>query len=77
MILLEVREYIKLRQSVNLQELSLHFQCNPDAMRDILGHWLRKGIVFQASQPVGCGVRCIQCKPGTAEVYCYAAAFDE
>jgi len=71
MILLEVKDYIKQKQWVNLQDLSLHFQRDPDTMRDILGHWLRKGVVRRAPQPTGCGVKCGQCKPTIAEVYCY------
>lgn len=71
MILLAVKDFIRQRQVVNLQDLALHFQRDPDTMRDMLGHWLRKGIICKAPKPAGCGVRCVACKPSVAEVYCY------
>ena len=71
MILLEVKEYIKARQWVNLQDIALHFQRDPDTMREMLKHWLRKGVIRQMPKPLGCGVKCGACKPSIAEVYCY------
>ena len=71
MILLDVKAYIKQHQWVNLQDLSLHFQRDLDTMRDILGHWVRKGVICRAPKPAGCGVACGACKPMVAEVYCW------
>lgn len=71
MILLDVKDYIKQRQSVNLQDLSLHFQRDPDTMREMLNHWIRKGVVRRGEKPAGCGVKCHSCKPSTAEIYCW------
>lgn len=71
MVLLEVKHYIKQRQWVNLQDLSLRFQRDPEMMREILRHWVRKGIIRKAPQPAGCGVQCKSCKPSVAEVYCW------
>jgi len=70
-ILLEVKDYIKQRKLVNLQDLALRFQRDPDTMREILGHWLRKGVIHKAAKPAGCGVSCGSCKPSVAEVYCW------
>ena len=71
MILLEVKDYIKQRKLVNLQDVSLHFQRDPDTMREILAHWVRKGVVRRAPKPSGCGVKCGSCEPSVAEVYCW------
>lgn len=71
MILLEVKDYIKQRKLVNLQDLSLHFQRDRDTMREIVGHWVRKGVVRRAPKPSACGVKCGSCKPSVAEVYCW------
>jgi len=69
MILLEIKQYLKAHKVANLQELSLHFQRDPEIMRDMLSHWLRKDVIYRAPNPVGCGVTCGQCKPSIAEVY--------
>ncbi len=69
MILLEIKRYLKDKQFVNLQELSLHFQRDPEIMREMLGHWLRKGVICKAPNPAGCGLKCVKCKPEFSEVY--------
>jgi putative ferrous iron transport protein C len=71
MLLLELRDYVKKRNRVNLRELALHFQRDPDTLREILTHWLRKGVICRAPQPSGCGSRCGQCHPSVAEIYCW------
>lgn len=71
MILLEVRNHIKQRKQVNLQALAAHFQCDSQIMRDMVGHWLRKGVICKAPKPTGCGVRCVACEPSVVEVYCW------
>jgi len=70
-ILIDVKNYLQEKKVVNLQELSLYFQRHPDTMRDMLMHWLRKGVISKAPKPAGCGVKCGQCKPSVAEVYCW------
>jgi len=66
---LDIKHYLKEHKVANLQELSLHFQRDPEIMRDMLSHWLRKGVICRAPKPAGCGVSCGQCKPSVAEVY--------
>lgn len=73
MILIDVREYLKEKSTCNLQELSLHFHRDPAVMRDILSHWIRKGVIALGEKPVGCGIKCVQCKPSVAQVYHYVA----
>ncbi|MCB1826836.1 MAG: FeoC-like transcriptional regulator [Coxiellaceae bacterium] len=70
-MLLEVKDYIKQRKWVNLQDLSQHFQRDPETMREMVAHWLRKGVVRRVPKPSGCGVKCGACKPSSAEVYCW------
>ncbi len=73
MILLDIKKYLANKKTVNLQELALHFKQQPDVMRDMLCHWIRKGKIQKAANPVGCGTRCVQCKPEFAEVYTWVA----
>lgn len=69
MILLDVKQYLRERAVCNLQELSLHFQRDPVVMRDMLSHWVKKGVVVKDQKPITCGIKCVQCKPDVAEVY--------
>jgi hypothetical protein len=71
MILLEIKKYLVARKRVNLQELAAHFQRDPAIMRSMISHWVRKNKV-SVIKPVGCGVRCTQCKPEYAEEYEWA-----
>lgn len=70
MILLDIKNYLVAQKTVNLQELSLHFCYDPETMRGMMAHWIRKGKV-SVRKPPGCGVRCTQCKPEYAEEYCW------
>ena len=68
-MLIAVKEYFLVKKTVNLQELSLHFKQQPETIRCLLQHWVRKGKVCRAVKPAGCGSRCQLCKPSVAEVY--------
>lgn len=68
-MLIAIKHYLSHKRTVNLKELSLHFKKQPDMMRLLLQHWIRKGKVKRAPNPVGCGTRCQSCLPGIAEVY--------
>lgn len=72
MILLDIKCYLKERKRTNLWELSLHFQRDPEIMRDMLSHWLRKGVVVKMLNSTACGVKCIQCETSVSEVYLWA-----
>jgi putative ferrous iron transport protein C len=69
MILLDIKNYFYDKPSVNLKDLSLHFQRDPETMRDMLSHWIRKGIIKRIESPTSCGTSCFQCQPAIAEVY--------
>jgi len=68
-ILIDVKNYLSQKQTATLQELSLHFQRDPDFIRQLLSHWIKKGIISPAEKPIGCGTRCTQCRPEIAQVY--------
>ena len=40
MILTDIRKYLSERNVVSLQDLSLHFKIDPDAMQGMLEHWV-------------------------------------
>ena len=68
-MLLDIKKYLSARKTANLQELSLHFKQQPDNMRCLLAHWIRKGKISKTAKPAGCGSKCQLCKPSIAEVY--------
>lgn len=72
-MLLAIKDYMTTKKIANLQELSLHFKKQPDTMRCMLQHWIRKGKICRADKPAGCGVKCQMCKPSIAEVYSWNA----
>lgn len=68
MILAEIRDYIKQQQSVTLENLALHFHCQPDAMHGMLEHWIRKGIIRRHTLETCCK-GCAGCHLGSRELY--------
>lgn len=84
-MLADLRDYVARREVVSLRDLALRFDATPEAMRDMLGVWLRKGRLrkldpAEASAPAcsssGCGTACASCKtPGPeAELYAWVDA---
>lgn len=69
MILFEIKNYISDKQRVSLQELSWHFQRDPELMQCMVSHWVRKGVITEAEKPAGCGTRCSQCQSEETIVY--------
>lgn len=70
MILLVLRNYLQQHGQANLRDLVQHFGAEPETLRAMLGHLIRKGQVRVADLPNGgqCG-GCTQCDPLTLEVY--------
>lgn len=54
MIMSEIRKYFLERKVASLQDVSLHIKVEPDAMRGMLDHWVRKGKVKKVSRDVSC-----------------------
>ena len=69
MILSEIRDYLKERSQASLQDLALHFDADPEALRGMLAHWIRKGQVSRRSAAASCGSSCTQCDPASVELY--------
>ena len=68
MILAEIKQYFQQHKSVSLQQLTLHFQSEPEAMRDMLAHWIRKGKVRKEIVNGVCR-RCSECHVDAMEIY--------
>lgn len=59
-MLLDIKRYLMERQRVSLQDLALHFDANPDAMRGMLEAWIKKGKVRKCDAVAcgGCSSKC-------------------
>ena len=69
MILAEVRDYLKQRGQCSLSDIALHFDTDADAVRGMLGIWIKKGKVEKRSATASCGTSCQSCDPAATEVY--------
>ena len=74
MILSEVREYVRRRGQASLKDIALHFDSDPEALRSILDHWVRKGRIARRTASSSCGGGCTQCDPATVEIYVWSEA---
>lgn len=66
----EVKRYLAERKVAPLNDIALHFDMEPDAIRGLLGHWFRKGKV-RLHKDEGCETNscCSDCHSGNKEVY--------
>ncbi len=68
MILSDIKKYFSQNTTLDLQTLSLHFDTEPDAMRGMLEHWIRKGKVRKQIVK-NCAKGCSICDPTGMEIY--------
>jgi len=68
-MLVDVRNYLTDRGRASLRDLAWHFQVEPDAMRGMLEHWIRKGKVTREPTCRPCGSGCCACDPELTEFY--------
>ena len=72
MILLKVRDEIQAKGQISLEDLCAIFQVDPLVMKDMLAHWLRKGVIRRWGSGPLCSKSCAHCKPGETEVYLWS-----
>jgi hypothetical protein len=73
-MLTRIKTYIRERGQVSLRDLCLRFDSSPEAMRDMLSIWIRKGQVIPPADDNRNGADCGSCNachgPGLeAEMY--------
>jgi putative ferrous iron transport protein C len=69
-VLSEIKGYLMDRKRATLGELALHFDIEPEAVRGMLEHWVRKGRVLKSDSPAGCSHGCSQCCDASSmEIY--------
>lgn len=57
MTLSALKNYLSERKIVPLNDIAVHFDSDPDALRGMLDHWIRKGRV-RLHQEEGCQAKC-------------------
>lgn len=68
-MLIELRDYIEVRGRVSMRDLAWHFQTEPDAIRGMLEHWIRKGRIVREAACPPCGSGCCNCDTELTEIY--------
>mgnify|MGYP000143266632 CR=1 FL=1 len=68
MILTDIRRYLEQRGQASLGDISRHLEADPEAVRGMLEHWMRKGRVRRYPVGAACG-GCGQCEGSGLEVY--------
>jgi len=70
MILSDIKKYLLTNRQITLGELCIHFDTEPDPMRGMLEHWIRKGKVKKHSVEESCSSGCLNCcNSGAMEIY--------
>jgi len=72
MILSDIKSYLQERKQATLNDLALHFDSDPEAMRGMLARWMDKGKVTKTVQSTGCKNGCPSCScNAAAEFYAW------
>jgi hypothetical protein len=69
MDLIQLKNYLRTRRIVPLQDMALHFQTDIETVRPLLAVWIDKGKVLKRPGSAGSCKGCCQCDPATIEVY--------
>ena len=69
MDLIQLKQYLRQRRVVPLQDMAHHFHTDVDTVRPLLAVWMAKGRVRRRAGAAGTCKGCCQCDPATIEVY--------
>lgn len=72
MSLLALKQHLMCVRVATLGSLCRLFNAEPDTVRGMMTHWVRKGCVRQCLKTPACGSRCAQCPAADTEVYEWA-----
>jgi putative ferrous iron transport protein C len=69
MSLLELKKYLMQVRVTNLAGICAYFNAEPGLLRQMLGHWIKKGCLRQCQKTANCGSSCGKCSPLVTEIY--------
>jgi hypothetical protein len=67
-ILTDLRRYLQQRGQASLTDIAYHLDAEPDAIKGMLEHWIRKGRVRRHEAGAACS-GCSKCDAAKMEVY--------
>lgn len=69
MSLLDLKNYFVRAKVASLSSLCVLFKMDPDVLRCMLDHWVRKGRIRKFTKTPACGGQCMKCSPVVTEIY--------
>ena len=69
MSLLEIKQHMMQVKMATLGSLCNLFNADPDTLRCMLQHWVKKGKIRQCMKKPACGSKCFKCSSLTTEIY--------
>ena len=69
MDLLKIKQYLRERKLVPLQDVATHFRVDVEAIRPLLDVWVNKGKAKRHANNLGCQKGCCKCDPASIETY--------
>ncbi len=73
MILTEVKTYLATAKRASLSDLAQRFNTDALALRAMLNHLIRKGLIRKTTKTPACGSACHQCELFSIEIYEWVA----
>src|SRR3990167_8894994 len=62
--LVDIKKYLMQVKITTLNSLCTYFHAEPETMRCMLAHWVRKGCIRQCMKTPACGTQCFKCNVG-------------
>lgn len=69
MTLMEIKQHMMRVKIATLGNLCQLFNAEPETLRCLLQHWMRKGKIRQCLKKPACGSKCFKCETLFTEMY--------
>lgn len=69
MSLISIKNHMMQVKMATLGSLCSLFAADPDTLRCMLRHWMKKGKIRQCVKKPACGSQCFKCSSLTTEIY--------
>lgn len=69
MSLLDIKKHMMAVKLSTLGNLCRVFKAEPETMRGLLSHWMRKGNLICCKKYSACGSKCFKCPETSVEIY--------
>ncbi|VVC75203.1 hypothetical protein AQUSIP_04900 [Aquicella siphonis] len=69
MTLMEIKSHMMQVKVTTLGSLCSLFKTDPDTLRCLLSHWIKKGKIRQCVKKPACGTQCFKCPSAVTEIY--------